>query len=61
MKFKIDENLPAELKSDLLAVGRDAELVVDEGLQGSPDPPVLLAAQQEGHHWGHRGPAPTSP
>jgi hypothetical protein len=47
MKFKIDENLPAELKSDLVSAGHDAELVVDEGLQGSPDPPVLQAAQQE--------------
>jgi hypothetical protein len=48
MKFKIDENLPAELKSDLLAAGYDADLVVDEGLRGSPDPPILRAAQQDG-------------
>jgi hypothetical protein len=32
MKFKIDENLPAEIKDDLLAAGHDALTVVEQGL-----------------------------
>jgi hypothetical protein len=37
MKFKIDENLPSELAADLLALGHEADTVVDEGLAGSED------------------------
>lgn len=47
MKFKIDENLPAELKHDLVAAGHDAATVVDENLAGAPDPRIALVAQQE--------------
>ena len=47
MKFKVDENLPAELKSDLVAAGHDAELIVDEGLTGAPDPQVMQFTRQE--------------
>ena len=35
MKFKIDENLPAEICADLHGLGHDAETVPDEGLSGS--------------------------
>ena len=47
MKFKIDENLPAEIKSELLSAGHDAELVVDEGLQGAADPQLMQTVQQK--------------
>ena len=48
MKFKIDENLPAEVAADLRAAGHDAESVADEGMGGSPDPPILGRAKREG-------------
>ncbi len=48
MKFKIDENLPAETAADLRAAGHDAESVADEGLGGSPDPPILERTKREG-------------
>ena len=32
MKFKIDEDLPAEVTADLRAAGHDADTVFDEGL-----------------------------
>ncbi len=47
MKFKIDENLPAEVATELRAAGHDAESVVDEGLAGSLDPPLLERAKRE--------------
>jgi predicted nuclease of predicted toxin-antitoxin system len=47
MKFKIDENLPVELKSDLSTAGHDAETIVDEGLTGAPDPDVVRQSQHE--------------
>ncbi len=48
MKFKIDENLPAELASDLSYSGHEAETVVDEGLTGASDPTLLAKVQNEG-------------
>lgn len=47
MKFKIDENLPAEIRDDLRAMGHDAELVSDEGLTGSPDEVLLEHMRRE--------------
>jgi predicted nuclease of predicted toxin-antitoxin system len=47
MKFKIDENLPAELKTDLIAAGYDAETVVDENLAGAPDPQLVQVVQRD--------------
>lgn len=47
MKFKIDENLPAELVADLRAAGHDADTVADEGLAGQPDPVILAHVQSE--------------
>ena len=47
MKFKIDENLPAEIRDDLRAMGHDAELVSDEGLTGSPDEVLLEYVRRE--------------
>lgn len=37
MKFKIDENLPAEPASDLVVVGQEPETVVHEGMAGIAD------------------------
>jgi len=37
MKFKVDENLPADLLDDLRVAGHEAETVPKEGLTGTPD------------------------
>ena len=47
MKFKIDENLPAELVADLRAEGHEADTVDDEGLAGQPDPAILAHVRAE--------------
>ncbi len=47
MKFKLDENLPADLASDLTARGQDATTVSQQGLAGAPDNALLEAAQRE--------------
>ena len=44
MKFKLDENLPVELASDLRGLGYDVDTVNDEGLRGAADPAVVDAA-----------------
>ena len=44
MKFKLDENLPVELVTDLRALGHDADTVTGEGLRGAADPAVVDAA-----------------
>ena len=44
MRFKIDENLPAELAQDLQTFGHDAETVASEGLGGTDDPTLV-------EHW----------
>jgi len=44
VKFKLDENLPVELASDLRGMGYDVDTVNDEGLQGAADPTVVNAA-----------------
>ena len=48
MKFKIDENLPADIAVDLRASGHDADTVSDQGLVGSPDVVILAKVQSEG-------------
>ena len=48
MKIKLDENLDANLKDVLAALGHDVDTVKDEGLSGEPDPGVWKAAQAEG-------------
>ncbi len=47
MKFKVDENLPAELATDLAEVGHEAETVVQEGMAGISDSYLLELARQE--------------
>ena len=44
MKFKLDENLPVELVTDLRRFGHDADTVTGEGLGGAADPAVVDAA-----------------
>ena len=48
MKFKVDENLPAELVNDLRSAGHDAATVHDEGLSGAADAVVLARVRAEG-------------
>jgi hypothetical protein len=47
MKFKIDENLPAELLDDLHTAGHEAETMPGEGLSGSPDSMILEKVRSE--------------
>jgi len=44
VKFKLDENLPVELVTDLRRLGHDADTVTDEGLRAAADPVVVDAA-----------------
>ena len=44
MKFKLDENLPVELASDLRGMGYDVDTVNGEGLRGAADAAVVNAA-----------------
>ncbi|MEI6071341.1 MAG: DUF5615 family PIN-like protein [Verrucomicrobiae bacterium] len=47
MKFKIDENLPVEVKERLAAHGHDAHTVHEEELIGSQDSVIYQVAQGE--------------
>jgi predicted nuclease of predicted toxin-antitoxin system len=47
VKFKLDENMPADLATLLRAGGHDVADVVGEGLAGEDDTAVLHAAAQE--------------
>lgn len=44
MKFKIDENRPVELATDLQLAGHDADTVFDEDLAGATDLIIVAAA-----------------
>lgn len=48
MKFKIDENLPAEAAESLAAAGHDAMTIHDQRMVGQPDPIVVGVCQKEG-------------
>lgn len=45
MRFKLDENLPSELLSDLRTAWHEADSVVEEGLEGADDEVVVGAAR----------------
>lgn len=45
MKIKLDENLPTLAATVLAGLGHDVDTVHDEGLQGTDDDSVWLAAQ----------------
>ena len=47
MKFKSDENLPAEVVGLLSLAGHDAHSVLDEGIGGAPDESIAAVCQQE--------------
>jgi predicted nuclease of predicted toxin-antitoxin system len=47
MRFKIDENLPAEASDVLRRAGFDAATVADEGLAGSPDADIASICRRE--------------
>ena len=47
MKFKIDENLPAEIADDLRALGHDAMTVVDQGMAGFDDARLMVRVEDE--------------
>lgn len=47
MRFKLDENLHADLKDLLVEAGHDASTVYQEGLQGAGDPEVWAVCCRE--------------
>ena len=47
MRFKIDENLHAEVAETLRVSGHDAVTVYDEGLRGRPHSDIAEAARRE--------------
>jgi predicted nuclease of predicted toxin-antitoxin system len=47
MRFKIDENLPGELVSELRQAGHEADTVFDEGMSGAADADILARVQIE--------------
>ena len=47
MKFKIDQNLPVECASTLLAAGHDAITVYQQQLGGAPDHQVVAVCHAE--------------
>lgn len=47
MRFKLDENLPAELVDDLRAAGHEADTLHGEGLIGAPDEAILERVKLE--------------
>lgn len=46
-RFKVDENLPAEVAEYLRRAGYDAENALDQHLGGSSDADILAACQRE--------------
>jgi predicted nuclease of predicted toxin-antitoxin system len=48
MKFKLDENLPAELCADVRNAGHEADTVADEGLAGTADAILLERIRADG-------------
>jgi len=48
MDFKLDENIPADLLSDLSATGHDAVTCDQEGIGGSEDSAIAAHARDEG-------------
>ncbi len=47
MRFKLDENLPFQLKRLFMDSGHDADTVLDEGMGGASDPEVMAACLVE--------------
>ena len=47
MRFKVDENLPAQACQILQEAGHDAATVLDQAMGGDPDEHVAVACQSE--------------
>lgn len=47
LKFKVDENMPAEVASMLAQAGHDASSVPEQGMSGRPDADVAGICRQE--------------
>ena len=47
MRFKVDENLPADLVEDLRLAGHDAKTVFEEALSGAADAELMETARAE--------------
>lgn len=47
VRFKLDENIPLDAAEVLREFGHDVETVLEEQLDGKPDPDVLKAANDE--------------
>jgi predicted nuclease of predicted toxin-antitoxin system len=45
MKFKIDQNLPAEFATILQQAGHDALTVFQQQLGGAPDPQIVAVCE----------------
>ena len=48
MKFKLDENMPADMATYLRESGHEVADLMEEGLAGDDDPLVLAVAMAEG-------------
>ena len=48
LKFKVDENMPAEVAAILIDAGHDALTVSDQQLSGHPDAEVVGMCRREG-------------
>jgi predicted nuclease of predicted toxin-antitoxin system len=48
MKFKLDENLPVQIATEIRARMHDIETAEEEGLTGRADADIWQAAQREG-------------
>ncbi|MBM4249391.1 MAG: hypothetical protein FJ149_08165 [Euryarchaeota archaeon] len=48
MKFKVDENLPADVAGILREGGHDASTVIEQGLGGAPDAAIMEVCRREG-------------
>jgi predicted nuclease of predicted toxin-antitoxin system len=48
VKIKLDENIPTAVVSHLSTFGHDVDTVMDEGLDGRPDPDLWEGAQAAG-------------
>ena len=48
MKFKLDENLPAEIADSFRQLGHEIDTVHNEGLAGASDPQILRHVKTDG-------------
>ena len=48
MKFKVDENLPADVAGILREGGHDASTAIEQGLGGARDSAIMDACRREG-------------